>query len=104
VDIAGANTSSLRFFPAADDFQARYRLAVTIPGKTIYSRQVNLTTGPIDTPAIAIASAEGKIAIHFTDRLQRSTTAAGPYTDVEGAASPYTVPSADGAAFFRSIR
>jgi hypothetical protein len=70
-----------------DQVQAHY-----VAGTTT---QVNLTL------AIAKSGNSATITWSANAMLQVSTNAAGPYTDVNGATSPYTVPATNKAAFFR---
>jgi hypothetical protein len=57
----------------------------------------------IDTgsASISIARVGGQPTITFTGVLQRSTNVGGPYTDVSGALSPYTVQTGPATGFFR---
>ena len=40
--------------------------------------------------------------ISFTGKLQEAASLNGPFTDVSGATSPYTIPAASGIKFYRS--
>lgn len=53
-------------------------------------------------PALAIAKDGAIWKITFTGTLQSSATANGPYSDVAGATSPYTVDTSTGMRYFRS--
>jgi hypothetical protein len=57
----------------------------------------------IDTGStqISIATVGGVPRITFGGALQRASVVTGPYTDVAGATSPYTVPAGPAAGFFR---
>ena len=103
-DIAGANTASLRLFPVTADFDASFRLVVTVPGKTVTSDPVKLVEGTVETPTITIAKSAAAITINYSGTLQSATAAAGPYTNVTGAQTPYTVPTTAAATFFRSVK
>lgn len=107
VDIVGATTPALRIFPVAADFNARFRLMASIPfaGLSVSSDPVKLLQGgPVDTPAISIARTGATISITYAGTLQSAASVNGPYTNVAGAQSPYTVPTTAGATFFRSVR
>ncbi|MBL9126765.1 MAG: hypothetical protein JNL97_03915 [Verrucomicrobiales bacterium] len=56
---------------------------------------------PAANPTIAIARGAAGAQITYTGSLQSATDVKGPYTDVAGASSPYTVP-AGANRFFRS--
>jgi hypothetical protein len=49
---------------------------------------------PQPQPTIAISRSEAGVVIQYTGVLQSAESVAGPYTDVAGASSPYTVPAA----------
>ncbi len=104
VDIIGANSSTFRIFPVAADFNAHFRLMASVPGKIVTSTPVKLVLGSIEPPTVAISTAAGVTTIHFTGALQSAATIAGPFQNVTGATSPYTVPAAAGIAFFRSVK
>jgi hypothetical protein len=55
-------------------------------------------------PTVSVGIQSGSVVITFTGKLQSSTTVNGTYSDVPGAASPYTVPvsGAAPAQFYRS--
>jgi hypothetical protein len=55
----------------------------------------------IDVPSISIARVAGQPTITFIGTLQRASVVIGPYTDVAGAISPYTVPAGPAAGYFR---
>ena len=55
----------------------------------------------IDTPSLSIALVAGHPTITFVGALQRASAVTGPYADVAGAVSPYTVPAGQSAGFFR---
>jgi hypothetical protein len=57
----------------------------------------------IARPKVSIVQQAGKLTISYTGKLQSSATVNGTYQDVQGATSPYTVPSASAPAqFYRS--
>jgi hypothetical protein len=104
VNIADADEASYRLFPAAADFDARFRVVASVPGKAINSNVVRLILGGGTPPEIAIARSGAVSTITFTGKLQSAATVAGPYAEVTGAASPYTVPAGTGTAFYRSAK
>jgi len=57
----------------------------------------------IDTGStvLSIAKVAGAPTITYTGVLQRASAVGGPYVDVAGATSPYTVPTGPAAGFFR---
>lgn len=60
-------------------------------------------SGPSGSP-VAIARGEGNnIVITYEGTLQAADSVAGPYTNVQGATSPYTVPAAGAMRFFRVV-
>ena len=103
VDIADADEASYRLFPVEADFDARFRVVASVPGKALNSNVVRLILGDGEPPTIAIARSGAITTITFTGKLQSAATVAGPYTEVTGATSPYTVPGATGTAFYRSV-
>src|SRR5262249_329346 len=54
-----------------------------------------------DTPSLSVAMVAGQPTIPFVGILQRATLVGGPYVDVTGATSPYTVPAGPATGFFR---
>jgi hypothetical protein len=104
VDIAGATSSSFRFFATPADFEAKFRVVATVPGKSIASDEVKLVTGVVEPPEITIEKSAAGITITFTGTLQSSATIDGSFQDVAGAQSPYVVPDPAGALFFRSVK
>ena len=103
-DITGANGSSLRIFPVAADFTAHFRAVTTVPGKTVYSDVVKLTTGSVDLPTISVAGPSGNVTVTYTGTLQSSTVVNGPYQNVPNAQSPYSPPKPAAGIFFRSVK
>jgi hypothetical protein len=103
VDITDATTASYRFFPAAADLAAQFRVLALVPGKSVSSETVKVfeDTG---APEIKIARTETTTTITFTGRLQSATAVAGPYSDVAGASSPYAVSNPASAVFYRSAK
>ena len=58
---------------------------------------------PPTSATISIGTVNGKLSITYTGKLWSSAVAAGPYTEVTGATSPYPVDTAAATAkFFRS--
>src|SRR5207302_1513459 len=54
-------------------------------------------------PKVNVGQQAGKVTISYTGKLQSSATVNGTYQDVQGATSPYTVPSGGAPAqFYRS--
>lgn len=103
VDIAGANGPSFRIFPTAADFQATFRLVVSVPGKSIISNEVKLLTGAVETPTVAVSKSGTSITLTYTGTLQSSASVSGPYNDVQGAQSPYVVSNPTGVMFYRCV-
>ena len=57
------------------------------------------------SPAISVSSAGGQAVIHWDDpnlKLQGAAAVTGPYTDITGASSPYSVPANSPYHFFRT--
>ena len=104
VDIAGANTATLRIFPIASDFDARFSLKASVTGKSITSSPVKLLEGAIEAPTISVTRTAGTLSITFTGTLQSATSVDGPYQEVAGAQSPYAAATTAGATFFRSMK
>lgn len=102
VDLPGETGPTLRIFPTAADLAATFRVMASVTGKSIVSEPVKLTTS-VEPPNIAITATRGQITIQYTGKLQSASTVAGPYTDVQGASSPYTVPADQAAAFYRTV-
>ena len=66
---------------------------------------MKLLTAPAGPPTISIEAADGAVTIEYTGTLQSAEKVTGPYENVEGASSPYTVPVEEGKArFYRSVR
>lgn len=103
-DIVDANGTTLRFFPVAADFSARFRVVIKVPGKELASNSVKLTGQQAGPPEIAIGRSGAAVAITFTGRLQSSANVVGPFTDVAGATSPYPVPSSTTVLFYKTVR
>jgi hypothetical protein len=55
----------------------------------------------VGSTSISIAKGVGPPSITFTGVLQRASNINGPYADVAGATSPYSVPTGPAAGFFR---
>jgi hypothetical protein len=60
------------------------------------------TAFPVERPTMSIGKEGSAWKITYTGTLQSSATANGTYTDVTGAASPYTVDTTTGNKFFRA--
>ncbi|MCD6339450.1 MAG: Ig-like domain-containing protein [Verrucomicrobia bacterium] len=107
-DIVGATGPAYTFYPVAADFNALFRVVVTVPtdpSKSLASEEVKLLTAPAGPPTISIEAADGAVTIEYTGTLQSAEKVTGPYENVEGASSPYTVPVEEGKArFYRSVR
>ena len=54
-------------------------------------------------PTISIQTSEAGVQIIFTGKLHSSDTGSGPYLEVPGATSPYTVPIGTTQKFYRSV-
>ncbi|MCP5522820.1 MAG: Ig-like domain-containing protein [Verrucomicrobiales bacterium] len=107
VDITNANGASYTIYPVAADFEAMFRVVATTsadPNKSAISNEVKLVLGEVEAPTIGIGAAGGTVTVTFTGTLQSAETVEGPYTDVDGATSPYTVPGGSAAGFFRSVK
>ncbi len=65
---------------------------------------IRITSGDLTPPSVklAITAADGKVTISYSGTLQSSENVASGYTDVAGAASPYTTTHTDKARFYRS--
>lgn len=101
-DIPLATDPSYRFFPTLADFDALFRVEARVPGKSLASNVVRLVESVVGEPSVAISIADGQIIIDYTGTLQHSETVTGPYEDVAGAQSPYTVPAGGTTGFYRS--
>jgi hypothetical protein len=103
VDIANATGTSYRFFPTTpSDISASYRLLAGVPGKLAPSTAVRVTA---PAPVLSLSRTGDVITVNFTGKLQSSTSISGPFSNVTGATSPYTVPAPSGGSlFYRSIR
>ena len=104
VDIADATTSSYRFFPAAADMTASFRVVAGVPGRALESNTVKLTADSGTPPEVSVARSATGASITFTGKLQSSATVKGSYSDVAGATSPYPVPAGSSVVFYRSVK
>ena len=103
VDIANATGTSYRFFPTTpSDISASYRLLAGVPGKLVPSTAVKVTA---PAPVLSLSRSGDAITVTFTGNLQSSTSISGPFSNVTGATSPYTVPAPSGGSlFYRSLK
>ncbi len=103
VDIANATSASYRFFPTTpSDISATYRLVAGVPGKLVPSTVVKVVA---PAPQLSLSRTGDVITVTFTGSLQSATSITGPFSNVTGATSPYTVPAPTGGnLFFRSIK
>jgi hypothetical protein len=62
----------------------------------------SLFAGAVVTPTISISRSGNNISIIYTGTLLSSTNVAGPYTQVQGASSPYPVPMTAPQTFYRT--
>jgi len=53
-------------------------------------------------PSLSIAWVNGKAVITYQGTLASASVVEGPYTDVAGATSPYTVPAGSKTTFYRA--
>jgi hypothetical protein len=53
-------------------------------------------------PVLSAARSAGALSITFTGTLQSAPAVTGPWTDVAGAASPYSATSTSGQVFYRA--
>jgi hypothetical protein len=104
VNIANQTASSYYFVPTAADFAAQFRVLAAVPGKSVPSNVVKVSTEPVGPPEIAIASTGGVVTITYTGTLESATQVNGPYTAVQGASSPYTVPNPTDTKFYRAAK
>lgn len=105
-DISGATGPSLQMWPVAGDFGDKFRVTATVPGKTITSDEVEISTEPPPTmtPTIDIAWEDGQLVISFTGKLLSADTVDGSYAEVTGeVSSPYTPTLDEAHRFFRSV-
>lgn len=64
-----------------------------------------LVDGPVGPPMVAIRrAAAGSVDVTFEGILQAADAVAGPWSDVSGATSPWSVPSAGAGKFYRTRR
>jgi hypothetical protein len=103
VDIASENAATLRIFPTAADFNARFRVVAKVPGNELISNTVKLTGGTAG-PTISISNSGGGVTITYTGTLQSSPTVNGTFSPVQGATSPYPVTIGSGNMFFRTAQ
>ncbi|HEY2084015.1 MAG TPA: hypothetical protein VGI88_14630, partial [Verrucomicrobiae bacterium] len=62
----------------------------------------SLFAGAVVTPTILISRSGSNISITYTGTLLSSTNVAGPYSQVQGASSPYPVPTTAPQTFYRT--
>ena len=55
-----------------------------------------------EEPTIAIQSTDAGVAIEYVGTLQSADNVEGPYTDVQGASSPFTATGDQSRRFYRS--
>ena len=55
-----------------------------------------------DGPAVGLGAGGSPVVVNYTQVLQSSTNATGPFTDVSGTTSPYTNSAPDAQMFFRA--
>lgn len=102
-DIATATSANYRFFAtAAADFTATFRVLVGVPGNYVPSNAVKLVA-PGSNPTLTVGVSGGSTVITYTATLQSAPSITGPWQNVTGATSPYTVPTT-GTVFFRTVR
>jgi hypothetical protein len=104
VNIPNQTGTTLYFVPTAADFNAQFRVQASVPGKSVPSNVAKVTTEPPGPPEIAISSAGGVVTITYTGTLQSATQVNGPYTQVNGAGNPYTVPNPTDTKFYRAVK
>ena len=71
---------------------------------TLTLKTLNPLAPPTTNTALEFSLSNDLLQIDFTGRLQFADEVAGPYSDIEGATSPYEVDPSEGQGFFRSIR
>ena len=102
-DIATATAANYRFFAtAAADFTANFRVLIGVPGNYVPSNAVKLVA-PGSNPTLTVGVSGGSTVITYTATLQSAPAITGPWQNVTGATSPYTVPTT-GTVFFRTVR
>lgn len=62
----------------------------------------SLYVSSVTTPTINISQSGGTVMISYTGTLLSSTNVLGPYSAVQGASSPYTVPTTGAQMFYRT--
>ena len=90
------------FATAAADFTATFRVLVGVPGNFVPSNAVKLVA-PGSNPTLSVGVSGGATVITYTATLQSAPAITGPWQNVTGATSPYTVPTT-GTVFFRTVR
>jgi hypothetical protein len=55
----------------------------------------------VDTPSLSLSFVAGHPTLTYVGALQRASVVTGPYADVPGATSPYTIPITPGNGFYR---
>jgi len=77
-------------------------------GAKLFLNAVNYMTSLPDAPAggaaIAIANDGGNIAITYEGTLQSADSVTGPYSDVAGASSPFSVTADAPQKFYRAVQ
>jgi hypothetical protein len=102
-DIIGANKSSLTFFVREEDDGTWYRCVVSVPGASVTSEAALLTIGGAARPTVSVTRGDGTVTIEWTSgTLESAPTVLGPWTEVTGATSPYTVPATGAGMFYRA--
>lgn len=95
VQVAGAET----FFAGSLMQAAFYTNALTAAQiQQLYAAAV---TSPAP-PSVRLAPAGANVVITFTGTLQSAPAVTGPYTDLPGISSPYTVPATNAQQYFRA--
>ena len=60
----------------------------------------NVDTGGGDGSISSVALTDGSVVIEYTGTLRSATSVTGPYSDVAGASSPYSVAPTKAAEFY----
>ncbi len=76
----------------------------TLVNDTTSSQKAYRAVTQLPRPTMSLSFQGGSWKIVYTGTLQSSVTANGTYEDVQGAASPYSIPTGSGPSLFLRAR
>lgn len=94
--------NGVEFSISADSFASQF---VNGPGCNVFMDNLKMVQR-VSPPITVTQNGAGQAFVEWPDpdtTLQRATSAAGPYLNVEGATSPYPVPASETPQFFRTV-